>query len=306
MRFVNGEFRQLIKFLNLLFSLEKLLKMSMPLIGFGTWVDIEGGQEPMFMGPVTQTALEVGYRHFDTSFSYNTEPFVVESIVKSGIPRGQVFLTNKSGNAPMPINLQSKLSQIGYYDLFLLHHPPLETGKHFETQVLKEWRQMNELLKSGLVKAIGVSNFYSRQLEVLLKLCEIFNLVKPCVNQIELHPFNQNWDLVAFCHTNEIQVVAHTPLGGLASRYILQSNIIKEIAEEIGATPSQVVLASTMKRGIGVIPRSLDRSRMIENFQSINFISKITDTHLNLMRQLDIKVPMIMLASAAFEMNSRV
>lgn len=276
----------------------------MPLIGFGTWVDLESGQTPNIMKAATQNALDAGYRHFDTAFNYYTEPFVVESIVQSGIPREQIFLTNKSGSPPSVEELKLRLPQIGYYDLFLLHHPPLTIGINFRKQLLNLWIQMNNLLQTGLVKAIGVSNFYDRQLKILLNLCEENNLIKPSINQIELHPFNQNWNLVNFCQSNGIQVVAHTPLGGLASQYILQSEIIQEIVSEIGSTPAQVVLASTMKRGVGVIPRSLNKERMIENLNAVNFIPSITQEHLEKLRQLDAEYPMIILSNISFEKNS--
>lgn len=275
--------------------------MNMPLIGFGTWVNIDDGQHPSIMKSATRTALQVGYRHFDTAFNYETEDFVVESINQSGIPRDQIFLTNKSGSAP---NIKDLNSGIKYYDLFLLHHPPLVSPSEFKKNLTDQWIQMNELLKSGLVKAIGVSNFYDRQLTILLDICDEFNLIKPSVNQIELHPFNQNWELVFYCQINDIQVVAHSPLGGLASQYILQSEIIKDIADQIGATPAQVILASTLKRGIGVIPRSLKRERMIENLDSANFISSITDQHLDLLRTLDANYPMIILASTSYSFNA--
>lgn len=143
------------------------------------------------------------------AFDYYTKPFSVKSILKLGIPREQIFLTDKAGFSLNEIG-------IGYYDLFLLHHPPLETGEEFEKNVLREWRQKNVLLQTGLVKTIGVSNFNQRQLEVLLLFCEKFGLVKPSVNQIELHPFNQNWYLVDFYKNNDIQVVAHTPLAPIS------------------------------------------------------------------------------------------
>lgn len=183
----------------------------------------------------------------------------------------------------------------------MLHHPP----SVIRIQLLNFWIQMNNLLETGLVKAIGVSNFYYRQLEILLDLCEEYNLIKPCVNQIELHSANQNWKLVYFCQFNNIQVVAHTPLGGLAARYLLEAEIIQDIALEIGATPAQVVLASTMKRGIGVIPRSLNINRMKENLNSVNFISMITDQHLEMLRQLDSGYPMIISSITSFEMNNQ-
>ena len=278
--------------------------MTMPLIGFGTWVDVHGGQNPSIMKLATQNALHVGYRHFDMAFNYGTEDFVVDSIIQSGISRDQIFLTNKSGFPPDIEILSSRLNQIGYYDLFLLHHPPLGLASEFKTTLTNYWIQMNNLLNSGLIKAIGVSNFYDRQLAILLDICREFNLVKPCVNQIELHPYNQNWDLGFYCQMNNIQVVAHTPLGGLAAGYILQSEIIKDIADEIGATPAQVVLASTLKRGIGVIPRSLKKERMIENLDSANFISSITDLHLELLRTLDANYPMVMLSSTSHSFNA--
>lgn len=271
--------------------------MDMPLIGFGTWIDFDTYQ-PSIIGSSIQIALQVGYRHFDLAFNYETEKFVTDAIVKSGISRSEIFLTNKSGTAPDP----EELTQ--YYDLFLLHHPPFVSSSDFKREMTNQWIKMNTLLKSGIVKNIGISNFYDKQLEILLDICNEFKLVKPSVNQIELHPFNQNWELAFLCQINDIQVVAHTPLGGLAAKYILQSELISDIANEIGATPAQVILASTLKRGIGVIPKSLNLERIIENIDAANFISRITDQHLELLRTLDSGYPMVILSTTSYSYNA--
>jgi diketogulonate reductase-like aldo/keto reductase len=235
-------------------------------------------------------------------FNYHTESFVIDAIIQSGIPREEIFLTNKSGIPPSIDELKLRLTRIEYYELFLLHHPPFASSHEFKVKLLEIWTQMNNLLQAGLVKFIGVSNFYDRQLKILLDICKEYNLIKPAVNQIELNPYNQNWELTSFCELNGIRVEAHSPLGGLAAPYLLQNEIIKDIGSEIGATPFQVILANTMKRGITVLPRSLNKNRMIENFLSIDFISKITNKRLEV---LYTNFPMISLANRSFIANDQ-
>ena len=279
--------------------------MELPIIGFGTWIDFEIGQTPDLMGPATEEALRVGYRHFDLALVYQTEKAVISSILKSGIPRATLFLTNKAHSIPSVSVIKSLLSEIGYYDLFLLHSPPLMEEPRFSERLLEEWTRANDLVSAGLVRRIGVSNFYQRQLEILLGLCDQHNLVKPHANQLEIQPINQEYSLVEFCQGRKIGVIAHSPLGGLGSEYILQSPIIQEIAQEIGSTPAQTVLAATMRRGIAVIPRSLNPVRIKENFESVNFISAIGPQHLARLRELDSGFPLIDLSVRAREANAR-
>lgn len=281
--------------------------MSLPLIGFGSWIDLEGGEAVQLIEPATKEALRVGYRHFDLALGYGTEPFVLSAVKDSQIPRDELFLTDKAHSIPSIDRIQALVEdgQIGYYDLFLLHSPPRLTEPAFSKKLLEEWSHANQLLKSGFVRRIGVSNFYQHQLQRLLEICKEEGLVQPSVNELEIHPFNQEYQLVEFCNTHRIAVIAHSPLGGLGSQFILQTPIIQQIAQELGSTPAQAVLATTMSRGIAVIPRSITPARIQENFNSLQFVSKVTENHQKALMTLDSMIPMTETAYASKEANLR-
>uniref|UniRef100_A0A6C0J1H4 NADP-dependent oxidoreductase domain-containing protein n=1 Tax=viral metagenome TaxID=1070528 RepID=A0A6C0J1H4_9ZZZZ len=281
--------------------------MSLPLIGFGTWVDLEGGETVQLIEPATKEALRVGYRHFDLALNYGTEPFVLSAVKDSKIARGQLFLTDKAHSIPSVERVQTLVEdgQIDYYDLFLLHSPPRLTEPAFSQRLLEEWKNANKLLESGLVRRIGVSNFYQHQLERLLELCEEEGLVQPSANELEIHPFNQEYPLVNFCQAHQIAVISHSPLGGLASRFILQAPIIQQIAQELGSSPAQAVLAMTMSRNIAVIPRSITPARIQENFDSLQFVSKVTESQREALKSLDAMTPMTQTAYASKEADLR-
>ena len=262
-------------------------------MGFGTWIDFYSGQSPELMRSASLQAVRTGYRHFDLAFTYQTEAVVLESVLGS-VPRSQVYLTQKGYTVP------ARLSTPEYWDLFLLHGPP---RNDFRRELTVQWRRANDLLRSQKVLRIGVSNFYRRQLEILLQICDEEGLMRPTVNQIELHPFNQEWSLVDYCNSEGIQVTAHSPLGGQASQFILQNDTIQQLAEHIGSTPAQAVLAATMARGIPVIPRSLRPERIVENYSSQDFIAEITPEDLMALRQLDVGQPFVDVAVSAKEFD---
>lgn len=269
--------------------------MDLPLIGFGTWIDLEGGERVQLIQPAAREALRVGYRHFDLALGYGTEPYVLSAIKESKVPRDQIFLTNKFHSMP---SVESVQAPDGYYDLVLLHSPPLN---NFDEEVLDQWRRANRLLESGLVLRIGVSNFYEHQLERLLRLCDQENLTPPFANELEIHPYNQEYPLVDFCQAHGVRVIAHSPLGGLGSHLILQNPLIQQIAQELGSTPAQAVLALTMSRGVAVVPRSLSPQRIQENFNSVQFVPKVTEALREALRSIDVNFPMVETSIASKE-----
>lgn len=336
----------------------------LPVIGFGTWVDTQAGQQLNDIIPQVQTAYAVGYRHFDTAANYGTEKLVQQAlmtlIVESHnnttgrpIERSDFYVTTKyrSGGVPTPSEMYRRhlvggipigivpdqdlsmaqpsgvpgvvsgfqlvpdtIPQVdfGYFDLILLHNPPLTANQNeFEQRLLNDWNRLVALQRAGYAKRIGVSNFYSRQLGTLIDLCSINGLPLPYVNQLEIHPWCQMHDLIAQCQGYGILTVAHTPLGGLGSPYILQRPELLQVAnrltQESGniVTPAQVVLAFALRKGIAVIPKSTQSNRMRENLGAIGIVNALTEDDITLLRSMDIGQPLIELSQTAWLLDQQ-
>lgn len=262
-----------------------------PLIAYGTWVD-DLKETPSIVNRVRK-ALELGYTHIDTAKNYGTEPFVIQAIKEFGVSRDSrdsVYFTSKISSITDPGALRTDLGHMQYYDLLLLHYPPLNkrSREEFKAQMLKLWIGMENYIRSGITKAIGVSNFYQNHLDLLLEVCDENDLTFPLVNQIEIHPGNLELEYVPYIQSKGILPFAHTPLGGLGSQYILNNEIFTEIGSRIGATIAQVVLAYLLKRKIGVVTSSKNPFHMDESIHAAEFISSLSNKDMEQINQTDI------------------
>jgi diketogulonate reductase-like aldo/keto reductase len=250
--------------------------IDIPLIAYGTWSE---NVTPEILNAI-KTSLSVGYRHIDTSFNYNTEHYVVEAILDSGIPRESICLTSKLQRTNIPNNiLLNRLGGVKYYDLLLLHYPPLGTQsrEEFKIKVYELWIGMVSYLNNGITRSIGVSNFYKNHLELLLEVCDEFALPRPVINQIEIHPGHIELEFVTYMKSQNIIPFAHTPLGGIAASYLLTTEVLVKISNRLLATPAQVVISYLLKRGIGVVTSSKNTIRMIESLNAPFFINLLTE-----------------------------
>jgi diketogulonate reductase-like aldo/keto reductase len=251
----------------------------MPLIGFGTW-KIQGQEcvESVF------TALRQGFRLIDTAQAYGNEKEVSEGIRRSTLPREQVFVTTKLEPQHMKSEenayraCMNSLEALGmdYVDLFLVHWPSCEwepgkeqTGCDPECR-RAAWRALERLFMENRAKSIGVSNFTVKHLEELMPNVR----VPPAVNQCEFHPYmySQQTPLLDYCRQNGIVMQGYSPLGGDAGCESLMSNpIVKEIANKLGKSPAQVLLRSTMQRGIPILVKSTNEPRIKDNLHVFDF-----------------------------------
>jgi methylglyoxal/glyoxal reductase len=199
-------------------------------------------------------AIEMGYRHIDTASIYGNEVEVGLAIKHASVPRSDIFVTTKvwrddiaTGNTTEAVEKSLKLLNLEYIDQILLHWPePAER--------LNAWKQLESIYKRGLVKSIGVSNFMERHLRELINNAEIV----PAVNQLEVHPFLQQNDVVDFCKRMDITVCAYSPL---AKSRGLSHPLVSLIAEKNSLSPSQVLLSWNLSKGNVVIPKSTDPFR---------------------------------------------
>lgn len=265
-----------------------------PGVGFGTFAN-EGSKGETYSA--VKCALDAGYRHLDCAWFYKNEEEVGEAIrdfLKSNtaVKREDLFICTKVWNhlhQPEDVrwSIQNSLERLGltYIDLFLIHWPIAAEkdeennpkigpdGKYVIDQDLTNnpeptWRAMEGLIDSGKARAIGVSNWTVEGLEKLLKYAK----VKPAVNQIEIHPFLPNGELVKFCQENDILPAAYSPLGSQdqvpnTGEKVRTNKILNEVADRSGHTLAQILLAWGLRRGYVVLPKSSTPSRIESNFE---------------------------------------
>ena len=232
----------------------------MPAIGFGVY-QIPADETERVVGD----AIETGYRMFDTAASYFNERQVGNAIRQSGIRREDFFITTKLWvqdyeyeDALRAFDKSLKLLGLDYIDLYLLHKP---YGNYYAA-----WRACERLYKEGLVRAIGVTSFSNERLQDLF----LHNEVKPAVNQLETHPFFQQQAANKFLQREGIQHEAWAPFAE-GRNDIWNNSVLKAIAEKHGRTVGQVVLRWLNQRNMVVIPKTVHKERMIENFNILDF-----------------------------------
>ena len=236
--------------------------VEIPQLGFGVYQ-----VPPEDTADAVSTALEIGYRHIDTAEMYGNEKGVGEAVARSGIDRGEVFVTSKLNNGFHRRDdalraFDQSLGDLGfeYLDLFLVHWPL----PGIDVDYVETWRAMEEIYASGRCRAIGVSNFQAHHLRRLFAETE----VRPAVNQIEVHPYLAQEELRAFDADHEIVTEAWSPI---AQGKVLDDPAVVRVAERYSRTPAQVVLRWHVQRGDVVFPKSVNRERMQQNFELFDF-----------------------------------
>jgi len=249
--------------------------VEMPILGFGVF-QIEDLAE---CERSVRDAIDVGYRLIDTAASYGNEEAVGNAIKTSGVPRDELFVTTKLWIADTgfektkrAFDRSMKRLQLDYLDLYLIHQP--------YGDVFGSWRAMEELYREGRIKAIGVSNFHpDRVMDFIVQ-----NDVVPAVDQIETHPFHQQVETQKFLTENNIQIESWGPFAE-GKNNIFRNEVLVSIAEKHGKTVAQVILRWLTQRNIIVIPKSVRKDRMVENFHIFNF--ELTQEDMDAIRQLD-------------------
>ena len=254
----------------------------MPALGLGTFLG-QGGA----LAEAVDYALHIGYRHIDTAHSYSNHKAigdVLHQIFKDGkIKREDVFVTTKVPGRNLstdgvPHILEESLEdlKLKQVDMLLAHTPfGYTAGPDYEsvdTDIIQGWNALEKVFHEGKAKAIGVSNFSTRQIDRIVEKCK----VEPANLQLECHAYLQQRELRKYCLQMGIAVSAYAPLGAPARPAnrrcddepvtITQNPVIEEIAKEVGKSPAQVLLRYLSQFGVAPLPKSVTKSRIRENF----------------------------------------
>lgn len=248
--------------------------IEMPILGFGVYQ-----VEPLETENVVSEALQSGYRSIDTAAAYMNEKEVGAALKNSGIAREELFITTKLwiqdagyDNAKKAFELSLKKLQLDYLDLYLIHQP--------FGDVYGSWRAMEELYKEGRIRAIGVSNFQPDRVMDLIT----HNEIVPAVNQIETHPFNQQIATQRFLADNGVQIESWGPFAE-GKNNMFSNEVLKAIGDKHGKSVAQVILRWLVQRDVVVIPKSVRKERMAENFDVFNF--ELTAGEMETIKTLD-------------------
>lgn len=270
---------------------------SIPVLGLGTWKS-----EKNLVGDAVKFAItKAGYRHIDCASIYKNEEEIGKALKETfySVKREELFITSKLWNTEHRAEYVEKafkktLSDLNveYLDLYLMHwgiafkksdnlEPLGKDGKIVTDNVPVQatWQAMEKLVKKGLVKSIGVANFTGPMLVDLLSYAEI----NPVMDQIELHPYNTQVELIDFCKYKEIVVTAYSPLGRQGAdrdgSRLFDEHIIESLAKKYKKTKAQILLNWAVGRGTVAIPKSTTPERIAENIDIFDF--ELTDEEKN-------------------------
>lgn len=234
-------------------------QVTIPQVGFGVWQVPDDEVDAAVLA-----ALETGYRHIDTAKLYDNESGVGRALASTDVPRDEIFVTTKVwpsefGAQETVESFNGSMDRLGLetLDLFLLHWPFPEQDRYVDA-----WKALQGLRDAGRVRAVGVCNFHVEHLQRLFDETGEW----PAINQVELHPYLQQREVVEFNAEHGIVTESWSPLA--SGKQVLDDPVIGGIAQRLGATPAQVVIAWHIARGFVVLPKSVTPSRISENFEA--------------------------------------
>ncbi len=235
--------------------------LRMPIVGFGVFQIPDAAECERSV----VDAIDVGYRLIDTAASYMNEEAVGRGLRASGVPREQLFVTTKlwvqdAGyeRTQQAIDRSLKKLQLDYLDLYLIHQP--------FNDVHGAWRAMERAYKAGKLRAIGVSNFHPDRLMDI----KAFNEITPAVNQIEINPFHQQAESVAFMRDNDVQPEAWAPFAEGRNNLFTNETLVG-ISRKHGRSVAQVVMRWLVQRGVVALAKSVRKERIVENLSVFDF-----------------------------------
>lgn len=245
---------------------------SIPILGLGVFKSNQDTYNAV------RYALDAGYRHIDTASYYNNEYDVGKAIKDSKINRKNIFITTKlwtddMRNCTVKTAFEKSLKALNtdYIDLYLIHWP-------VKNEFINAYKIMEELYVEGRIKALGVSNFQPHHLEELLNTITI----KPVINQIEVHPYLTNQHVIKFCKSLDIAPQSWSPL---ARARVLKDKTLQSLSNKYNKSIPQIVIRWHLQKDLLVIPKSVNKNRIIENTDVFDF--NLSETELKLIDSLN-------------------
>ncbi|XP_046546021.1 aldo-keto reductase family 1 member B1-like isoform X1 [Haliotis rubra] len=273
----------------------------MPMLGLGTYNNFK----PNEVGDAVKAAIQIGYRHIDTAWRYETEPEIgvaIKELIKEGkVKRSELFIVTKIwGHCHEPHKVEPACREslealdMDYIDLYMIHFPVAYVdkvrSKTTMTDYVDTWRAMEKLVDKGLVRSIGVSNFNKQQLERILKMDGL--KYKPANNQVEITPYLAQEDLLQFSLKNGISTTAYGPFGAPGQIYrtknapmFLDDPTIVKVGKKYGKSSAQVILRYGIQRGYALVPKSTNPARLAQNMDIFDF--KLSEVDMKTMLLLD-------------------
>ena len=253
----------------------------LPKIGFGTYNEQMGEN----LQPI-RTAIEAGYRFFDTASLYETEKYLGKAVKESGIPREEFIIETKLwidemgyDQAKTALEKSLKRLDMDYVDIYMIHWPRV-TGapdEDWKTLEIETYRAMEELVDAGKVRRLGLSNFLPHHLKNILENCRI----KPVVDQMELHPGYSQEAAVAYCKENGVQPIAWSPLGRGRENATIGNEILVKLAAKYGKSVQQINLRFLLQKDILVIPKATSETHIKANLEIFDFT--LTDDEVSML-----------------------
>ncbi len=251
--------------------------MQLPKIGIGTW-ELQGDA----CTKIVQEALAIGYRHIDTAHMYENHSAIAKAL--KGVDRSSVYLTSKIAledevnpnkieeSVQMACDRALKELESDYLDLYLIHAPD-------RTFPLEEiFMSMQKLSGQGKIRKAGVSNYTIHHLQDMQKAG-----LTPFANQVEIHPYLAQEELVRYCQAHKIDVIAYRPFG--KGKLLSEEPLFNQIGSKHGKSGAQVALRWVIQRGLNVIPKGSSRQHLSENFAIFDFA--LTEDEMHALNQLD-------------------
>lgn len=258
--------------------------VKIPKIALGTWlIDNNRTEEAV------KNAIEIGYRHIDTAQAYGNEQGVGAGVQSSGIDRSKMFVTSKVAaeyksyqSAMESIDESLKTMGFEYIDLMLIHSPQPwvevnQSNNRYTEENREVWRALEDAMKAGKLRAIGISNFLEEDIKNLMEACT----VKPMVNQVLAHITNTPFELIDYCKSQNILVEAYSPV---AHGEALKNPEILKMAEKYGVSLAQLCIQYDLQLGLVVLPKTATPSHMQENAQ-LDFV--ISDADMSILKKLE-------------------
>lgn len=280
--------------------------MNVPDIGIGTKLSEYKSESIQELLEIIKAGIKLGYKFIDTEDVTAINTAEIFKILKP--KASELFISTRVYDDITPEAFKLYLNGLKYVNLCNFGNVPATTHRiDFNNVALKIWASMVILKNEGLAKHLGIINFHQRQAEIFFKLLKSKDLELPTVAYVEVHPLNMQETLINFYRKLKIHVISYSPLGNNGHHIYSGHETIDTITQDLGSQSYiQTILATTLARGISVIPKTLNLEHLKQNLESRMYVSKVTQKHMDLLNDIDIGSPLNMDTTNAINANKRI